>query len=299
MVRLRCLVLAAHASVPEEHLSVDADRAELMRRVWLEDHILDRFVMSDKFCERLHRLLDHFCGLQIVTDLFNLPRWLLGFLVPPLLELGCRGHHLLRLALLIVRVTRVILAVFGLLVGRLETTVRLPAARDARVRVARAAALLLIATWPNPGARVLTGGPSPAIARTFIVDALLSQEILDVPQQDLLVLASAGDNGSSRAPGQGIIGHSLVTLQYQVRRVRSHLEFVLDRALRDYVPQVDFPAVRLGRYKPPILVPDPQAIYLYRHHERVNTQTDQMASTMAGLAAIKASLTSPGCTMTF
>ena len=146
---------------------------------------------------------------------------------------------------------------------------------------------------------MLTGGPSPAIARTFIVDALLSQEILDVPQQDLLVLAPAGDNGSSRAPGQGIIGHSLVTLQYQVRRVRSHLEFVLDRALRDYVPQVDFPAVRLGRYKPPILVPDPQAIYLYRYHERVNIQTDQMASTMAGLAAIKASLTSPGCTMTF
>ena len=59
-----------------------------MRRIWLEDHIFDRFIMPDKFRERLHRLLDDLSWLQVVANLLDLPRRLLGLLVASLLELG-------------------------------------------------------------------------------------------------------------------------------------------------------------------------------------------------------------------
>ena len=199
--------------------------------------------------------------------------------------------------LVVLRVARVVvvLAVFGLLIGRLYLVgVELLAApRDTRLRVACTATIVLIflqqmvvvlavalADRPPSRARVVVlpatarrattsatvrrrGGGAAAL---IVEDTLLSQEILDVPQQDLLVFAPARDNRRGRAPGQRVIGDGLVPFKNQVWRVCSHLELVFDGTLRDNVPQVDFPTIRLRRYESPILIPDPQAIYLQSFH---------------------------------
>ena len=100
------------------------------------------------------------------------------------------------------------------------------------------------------------------------MDTLLSQEILNVPQQDLLVFASASDYGSGGAPSQRIIRDGLMAFKNKVWRVCSHLELVFDGTLRDNIPQVDFPTIRLRRYESPILIPDPQAIYLQTYQDK-------------------------------
>ena len=68
------------------------------------------------------------------------------------------------------------------------------------------------------------------------MDAFLSQEILYVPQQDLLVFASASDYGRGRTPSQRVISDGLVAFKNKVWRVCSHLELVFDGALRDNIP---------------------------------------------------------------
>ena len=53
-----------------------------------------------------------------------------------------------------------------------------------------------------------------------------------------------------------------MALEDEVWGARSHLDFILDGALRDNVPQVDFPTVGLGGNKAPILLPDAQTVNL-------------------------------------